>query len=320
MHHGQRALLAGRRIPVAAAHVSARVVIVMKTYWRVWRGVAGMGHDPSQGAGPVAEPLAAPAAEPWQRRCHEGSGDRSAGCGVARAGRADPARAARLDHRPHPGQPGHVDGGPDAAAGHARAPVAGHHAPAQDRRTRGGDRGRGYLLCSGHPGRRRAVRPHRAWRTAGPVQRSPAPVDARHGRARRGLYGAAGQAGHGTRRGPAVVRLQRLPEWRVRHPERGDPRPRAGTAARHGGRLGGHADRARPGPGHHPGRGCPQPEPGQRLHHARGADGGAGAAVRAVHPRPPRSRRRTGSRSPGAGWHPPTGSARAHIPISGGPG
>ena len=38
-----------------------------------------------------------------------------------------------------------------------------------------------------------------------------------------------------------------LPERRVRHPERGHPGPRAGPAARHGVRLGGHADRARPG-------------------------------------------------------------------------
>ena len=33
-----------------------------------------------------------------------------------------------------------------------------------------------------------------------------------------------------------------------------------------------------------------------------------------------RSRRRTGSRSPGARWPPPTGSARARTPISAGPG
>ena len=79
--------------------------------------------------------------------------------------------------------------------------------------------------------------------------------------------------------------LQRVPERRVRHPERGHPGPRAGAAARHGVRLGGHADRARPGARHRPGRGRPRPAPGGRVRHARGADGAAGAAVRAVHPR-----------------------------------
>ena len=49
-------------------------------------------------------------------------------------------------------------------------------------------------------------------RTAGPVQRPPAPVDAGHGRARRGLHGAAGRAEHGIRRGRGVVRLLHLPE------------------------------------------------------------------------------------------------------------
>ena len=117
-----------------------------------------------------------------------------------------------------------------------------------------------------------------------PVQRPPPPLDARHGRAGRRLHGGAGRAGHGVRRGPAVVLVQRVPERRVRQPERGHPGPRAGAAARHGVRLGGHADRARPGPRHRPGRGRPRPAPGGRLRHARGPDGAAGAAVRAVHP------------------------------------
>ena len=127
-------------------------------------------------------------------------------------------------------------------------------------------------------------------------------------------------ADHGVRRGPAVVPVQRLPERRVRQPERGHPRPRAGAAARHGVRLGGHADRARPGPGHRPGRGRPRPAPGRQLRHARGADGGAGPAVRPVHPGPP-----AGAAPPGpvllapAGLA-PTGSARGSIPISAGPG
>ena len=47
-------------------------------------------------------------------------------------------------------------------------------------------------------------------RRHGPVQRPPAPLDARHGRARRGLHGGAGRAGHGVRRGPAVVLVQRF--------------------------------------------------------------------------------------------------------------
>ena len=250
----------------------------------------------------------------------EGPDDRSAGCAVAGTGRADRARPAPLGLRAHPGQPGHVDGHPDAAADHPRAPVAGHHAQAQGRRPRRGDRGRGHLLRAGHPDRRHAVRPDRARPQDRPLQRPTAPVDADHGRAVRDLHGAAGRAEHGLRRGRAVVPVQRVPERRVRQPERGHPRPRAGAAARHGVRLGRHADRARPGPGHRPGRGRPRPAHSRQLRHARGGDGGAGPAVRPVHPGPP-----AGAAPPGpvllapAGFA-PTGSARGSIPISAGPG
>ena len=138
-----------------------------------------------------------------------------------------------------------------------------HHPAAQDRRTGRGDRGRRHLRRAGHPGGGRAVRPHHARPAAGPVERPAASLDAGHGRAGRGLPGAAGRTGHRARRGPAVVPVQHLPERRVRHAERGHPGPRAGPAAGHGGRLGGHADRARPGPGHDHGGGRARPGPGQ---------------------------------------------------------
>ncbi len=134
------------------------------------------------------------------------------------------------------------------------------------------------------------------------------------------LPGAAGQGGHGGGRGRAVVLVRRLSERRVRHLERGRPGPRAGPAASHGVRLGRNADRARPGPGLDPGGRGPQPGPVHRLYRAGGPDGGAGAAVRAVHPRLPARAGAPGAVLLAPGGLLPTGSARANTPISAGPG
>jgi len=84
----------------------------------------------------------------------------------------------------------------------------------------------GPSLRPGHPGRRRAVRPDRTRRAAGPVQRPPAPMDARHGVLRAACLALLAEQGTVLGVAPAVVRLQRLPERRICHPERGDPRPR----------------------------------------------------------------------------------------------
>ena len=87
-----------------------------------------------------------------------------------------------------------------------------------------------------------------------PAARQAAPLDAGDGAARRHLPGADRRPAHGARHRRPVGAVQRVPERRVRQPERGDPRPRPGEPAGHGGRLGRHAAGARPGGRHRPGR------------------------------------------------------------------
>jgi hypothetical protein len=82
---------------------------------------------------------------------------------------------------------------------------------------------------------------------AGPAARQAAALDAGHGPAPGGLAGRAGPAGERGRRGNPVDPLQRLPERRIRQPERRHSRSRAGPAARNGGGLGRDAGGTRPG-------------------------------------------------------------------------
>ena len=92
-----------------------------------------------------------------------------------------------------------------------------------------------------------------AWRI-GRLRRPTAPLDADHGAARRDLPGADRVPDHRDRHRHLVGAVQRVPERRVRQPERRRPRSRAGEPAGHGGRLGWHAAGARPGARHRPGR------------------------------------------------------------------
>ena len=152
---------------------------------------------------------------------------------------------------------------------------------AQARRARPGVRGRRGGLGAGHADRRRAVGPDHPYAGHRAPARPQAPLDAGHGAARRGQPGDHGQADHGDRRRDRLGLLQRLPEWRVRQPERGHPGPRPGPAAGHGGRLGRDAAGAWPGDRHGPRRRRVH-RAGQRLCGDRDCPGGAGPAVRAA--------------------------------------
>jgi len=152
----------------------------------------------------------------------------------ARAGRTRQARSAPLDPWPDPGQPGHVDGDADAA-------------------------GRSCWPSSCRTSRpKHKVVASRWWTGVGAISSalatpivgmlSDAPPTA-GGWACSAAAGTADarqwpcspppawwccRAGHGVRRGPAVVPVQRVPERRVRQPERGHPGPRCryGSAPR----------------------------------------------------------------------------------------
>ncbi len=73
---------------------------------------------------------------------------------------------------------------------------------------------------------------------SGHLRGTATPVDAGHGAAQRDQPRAHRVAGQRDRRRRAVGAVQRLPERRVREPERGRARPRPGQPARHGGRAG----------------------------------------------------------------------------------
>ena len=122
----------------------------------------------------------------------------------------------------------------------------------------------------------------------GLAARPPPPLDHLHGPARRRLPGAHRAAGLRDRHSGPVGAVQRLPERRVRQPVRRDPRPRAGPPARDGGRLGRHAAGARPGRRDPPGRAGLHPghavRADRRLPGPGRAAGGAGRAVRRLHP------------------------------------
>jgi len=75
--------------------------------------------------------------------------DRPAGRAVARASRAEPARAVPLDHRPHPGHLGMWMAN-QRRSSHARAPAAGITPRQQDCRTRVVT-GSGHLRCLATP-------------------------------------------------------------------------------------------------------------------------------------------------------------------------
>ena len=141
-----------------------------------------------------------------------------------------------------------------AAAGRHPRAAAAHRPARQDPRARpdlGVRRGR---LAARHPDRRGVLRSHHACLRRRAPARAPAPLDARHGGAERDLPGADGVAAERGRRRRALGPVQRLPERRVRQPERCRARPRAGEPARHRRRVDRHAAGARRSGRHCPGR------------------------------------------------------------------